>query len=335
MFAAAYRAGSDGLVVGPRAERARGARLAPPRRRRRLPARRTRRGCSSCPTCRCWPASPSSWSPQADGPRRICHFIIVVIASDIGGYVLGVLFGKHPMAPPISPKKSWEGFGGSVALLLRRRRPWRLPVLLDGAVVAGRAARAGGGVHGRRSATCASRWSSATSASRTWAPAARPRRPHGPAGLAAALGPGGVAAARRVRLDDATHAGAGRAVFAAPRRAKPPRAPRRPHARRAARGVVEAGGEAVPRRRRCRGTTSSQLADDPQHVDRRPAASRERACRGADAPAADARAAHHLRRGADPQDGVAALRRHARRVGAHALPRTASRCASPRRPAAA
>ena len=38
---------------------------------------------------------------------------MVTIASDIGGYVAGVLFGKHPMAPVISPKKSWEGFAGS------------------------------------------------------------------------------------------------------------------------------------------------------------------------------------------------------------------------------
>ena len=53
---------------------------------------------------------------EDDGPRRILFFIIVVIASDIGGYAVGVLFGKHPMAPSISPKKSWEGFGGSVVL---------------------------------------------------------------------------------------------------------------------------------------------------------------------------------------------------------------------------
>ena len=37
----------------------------------------------------------------------------MTIASDIGGYAAGVLFGKHPMAPVISPKKSWEGFAGS------------------------------------------------------------------------------------------------------------------------------------------------------------------------------------------------------------------------------
>jgi len=48
------------------------------------------------------------------GVKAILTFIIVTIASDIGGYVAGVLFGRHPMAPVISPKKSWEGFAGSV-----------------------------------------------------------------------------------------------------------------------------------------------------------------------------------------------------------------------------
>ena len=45
--------------------------------------------------------------------KAILTFIVVVAASDIGGYAAGVLFGKHPMAPVISPKKSWEGFAGS------------------------------------------------------------------------------------------------------------------------------------------------------------------------------------------------------------------------------
>ena len=48
-----------------------------------------------------------------DGVKGICAFILLTIASDIGGYVAGVLFGRHPMAPVISPKKSWEGFAGS------------------------------------------------------------------------------------------------------------------------------------------------------------------------------------------------------------------------------
>jgi phosphatidate cytidylyltransferase len=49
-----------------------------------------------------------------DGPRRVTAFIAVVVCSDVGGYAAGVLFGKHPMAPSVSPKKSWEGFAGSL-----------------------------------------------------------------------------------------------------------------------------------------------------------------------------------------------------------------------------
>jgi phosphatidate cytidylyltransferase len=49
-----------------------------------------------------------------DGAFRVLAFIATVIASDVGGYAAGVLFGKHAMAPSISPKKSWEGFAGSV-----------------------------------------------------------------------------------------------------------------------------------------------------------------------------------------------------------------------------
>jgi phosphatidate cytidylyltransferase len=51
--------------------------------------------------------------PDADGPGRVVTFFAVTVASDVGGYAAGVLFGKHPMAPTISPKKSWEGFTGS------------------------------------------------------------------------------------------------------------------------------------------------------------------------------------------------------------------------------
>jgi phosphatidate cytidylyltransferase len=66
-----------------------------------------------------------------DGVAGIVTFILVTIASDIGGYVAGVLFGKHPMAPVISPKKSWEGFAGS--LLFTVAAGWALVVyLLDG-----------------------------------------------------------------------------------------------------------------------------------------------------------------------------------------------------------
>lgn len=51
---------------------------------------------------------------EPQGQWRIFVFILITIFSDIGGYAFGVLFGKHPMAPKLSPKKSWEGFAGSV-----------------------------------------------------------------------------------------------------------------------------------------------------------------------------------------------------------------------------
>ncbi|MEQ3554857.1 phosphatidate cytidylyltransferase [Pseudonocardia nematodicida] len=50
-------------------------------------------------------------APQGVG--RVLTFLICVIASDVGGYAAGVIAGRHPMAPTISPKKSWEGFAGS------------------------------------------------------------------------------------------------------------------------------------------------------------------------------------------------------------------------------
>ncbi|SCG57945.1 phosphatidate cytidylyltransferase [Micromonospora halophytica] len=50
-----------------------------------------------------------------DGHLRVLVTLVAVVLSDTGGYAAGVSFGKHPMAPSISPKKSWEGFAGSVA----------------------------------------------------------------------------------------------------------------------------------------------------------------------------------------------------------------------------
>ena len=39
-----------------------------------------------------------------DGAWRSFTFVCVTVASDIGGYAVGVLAGRHPMAPTISPK---------------------------------------------------------------------------------------------------------------------------------------------------------------------------------------------------------------------------------------
>jgi phosphatidate cytidylyltransferase len=49
-----------------------------------------------------------------DGVWRVLCTLLAVVLSDTGGYAAGVFLGRHPMAPSISPKKSWEGFAGSV-----------------------------------------------------------------------------------------------------------------------------------------------------------------------------------------------------------------------------
>lgn len=71
----------------------------------------------------------------ADGTARVLCFMLGVVASDVGGYAAGVLGGRHPMAPSISPNKSWEGFvgslvaGGTVGILavtyLLGGQPWQ------------------------------------------------------------------------------------------------------------------------------------------------------------------------------------------------------------------
>ena len=50
---------------------------------------------------------------QEHGEWWVLSFLIVAIASDTGAYVTGLTLGRHPMAPRISPKKTWEGFGGA------------------------------------------------------------------------------------------------------------------------------------------------------------------------------------------------------------------------------
>lgn len=53
---------------------------------------------------------------EEHGSMLVLLALVVPIANDTGGYIAGVLFGAHPMAPSISPKKSWEGFVGSLVM---------------------------------------------------------------------------------------------------------------------------------------------------------------------------------------------------------------------------
>jgi phosphatidate cytidylyltransferase len=49
-----------------------------------------------------------------DGLARVMTFVVLVGCNDTFGYLVGVIFGKHPLVPKISPKKSWEGLVGSI-----------------------------------------------------------------------------------------------------------------------------------------------------------------------------------------------------------------------------
>lgn len=53
-----------------------------------------------------------------DGLSRVMTFVVLIACNDTFGYLVGVLFGKHPLVPKISPKKTWEGLAGSLVFTI-------------------------------------------------------------------------------------------------------------------------------------------------------------------------------------------------------------------------
>ncbi|MCB5909360.1 phosphatidate cytidylyltransferase [Streptomyces pinistramenti] len=51
---------------------------------------------------------------DADGPQRVLTFLLLTVVSDTGAYAVGWRFGKHKLAPRISPGKTREGLVGAV-----------------------------------------------------------------------------------------------------------------------------------------------------------------------------------------------------------------------------
>jgi phosphatidate cytidylyltransferase len=79
------------------------------------------------------------------GAWQIATMLLLVVSNDTFGYLVGASFGKHPMAPKISPKKSWEGFAGSIAgaiavgvlaCIFLLDKPWWVGVVLAVGMVA-------------------------------------------------------------------------------------------------------------------------------------------------------------------------------------------------------
>jgi len=78
---------------------------------------------------------------QPGGEWWVLAFAITVVAIDTAAYAVGLNFGKHPMAPTISPKKSWEGFAGAVLgaaiagvllAIFMLGQPWWIGLILGG-----------------------------------------------------------------------------------------------------------------------------------------------------------------------------------------------------------
>ncbi len=54
--------------------------------------------------------------PGVDGHYYLLYFIVITKFSDTGAYLVGSLIGRHKMIPRVSPGKTWEGFGGALAV---------------------------------------------------------------------------------------------------------------------------------------------------------------------------------------------------------------------------
>ncbi len=58
--------------------------------------------------------TPRLENGMTTGQYYVLYLVAVTKFSDMGAYVFGSLFGRHPFAPHISPKKTWEGFAGAL-----------------------------------------------------------------------------------------------------------------------------------------------------------------------------------------------------------------------------
>jgi phosphatidate cytidylyltransferase len=78
---------------------------------------------------------PRSSTGAVTGQFYVLYLITVTKFSDMGAYLTGSVIGRHQMIPHISPKKTWEGFGGALvfsllsSLALYKLMPGHLSVL--------------------------------------------------------------------------------------------------------------------------------------------------------------------------------------------------------------
>jgi phosphatidate cytidylyltransferase len=79
-----------------------------------------------------------------DGAYWVLTFVVTVALIDSAGYLFGRVFGKHKLAPGVSPKKTWEGLlasiliGSAAAILLTiylLNGPWWVGVILAAGII--------------------------------------------------------------------------------------------------------------------------------------------------------------------------------------------------------
>ena len=86
-------------------------------------------GCHSIAILACFVAIVAAFQHS---PLFLLSVMAIVWIADIGAYFSGKAFGRHKLAPSISPGKSWEGaFGGWIAVMLAVAISTRFPALQD------------------------------------------------------------------------------------------------------------------------------------------------------------------------------------------------------------